>query len=146
MPITSLKAPRKSKSSRSLKTLGSLRRDSNSIQGSPAFIRAQRVESGKWVIDNFKDAYILRPVHVIQKALERTGPVEEDVDVIIEGISSLEIISDRISIPDLVGDPELPSASLLDAVYRVTGPCNVLGNAGVFRPLGQSPSGATTYC
>ena len=83
---------------------------------------------------------------MIQKALERTDPVEEDVDVIIEGISSLEIISDRISIPDLVGDPELPSASLLDAVYRVTGPCNVLGSAGVFRPLGQSPSGAIRYC
>ena len=41
--------------------------------------------------------------------------MEEDVDVIKEGTSSLEIISDRISIPDLIGDPELPSASLLDA-------------------------------
>ena len=73
-------------------------------------------------------------------------PVEEDVDVIMEGTSSLEIIYDRISIPDLIGDPKVPSASLLDAVYRVTGPCNVLGSAGVFRPLGQSPSGATRYC
>ena len=89
---------------------------------------------------------MLRPVHVIQKALERTGPVEEDVDVIMEGISSLEIISDRISILDLISDPKLPSASLLDVVCRVTGLCNVLGSAGVFRPLGQSPSGATTYC
>ena len=83
---------------------------------------------------------------MVQKALKRTNLVEEDVDVIMEGTSSLEIISDRISIPDLIGDPELPSASLLDAVCRVTGPCNVLGSAGVFRPLGQSPSGATRYC
>lgn len=83
---------------------------------------------------------------MVQKALKRTNLVEEDVDVIMEGTSSLEIISDRISIPDLISDPKLPSASLLDAVYRVTGPCNVLGSAGVFRPLGQSPSGATRYC
>ena len=72
---------------------------------------------------------------MVQKALKRTNLVEEDVDV-MEGTSSLEIISDRISIPDLISDPKLPSASLLDAVYRVTGPCNVLGSAGVFRPLG----------
>ena len=49
---------------------------------------------------------------MVQKALKRTNLVEEDVDVIMEGTSSLEIISDRISIPDLISDPKLPSASV----------------------------------
>ena len=73
---------------------------------------------------------------MIQTALERIDPVKEDVEVIMEGISSLEIIPDRISIPDPVGDSELTSTSLLNAVYRVTGLCKVPSSVGVFKPLG----------
>ena len=54
----------------------------------------------------------------------------------MKGISSLEIIPDRISIPDPVGDSELTSTSLLNAVYRVTGLCKVPSSVGVFKPLG----------
>lgn len=46
----------------------------------------------------------------LQKALKKTDLVVEDVDVIMEGTSSLEIISNRISIPDLIGDPDVPGA------------------------------------
>ena len=73
---------------------------------------------------------------MIQTALERIDPVKEDVEVIMEGISSLEIIPDRISIPDPVSDLELTSTSLLNAVYRVIGLCKVPSSVGVFKPLG----------
>lgn len=60
---------------------------------------------------NFKDAYVYFETGAgLQKALKKTDLVVEDVDVIMEGTSSLEIISNRISIPDLIGDPDVPGA------------------------------------
>ena len=46
----------------------------------------------------------------LSEALKKTDQVVEDVDVIMEGPSSLEINSYRISIPDRIGDPNVPGA------------------------------------